>query len=46
MNQGKEPGNKEEGERIKRGSKLDPLREELAFAVFSRLSQTPEREAE
>lgn len=46
MNQGKEPGNKEEGERIKRGSKLDPLREELASAVFSRLSQTPEREAE
>lgn len=46
MNQGKEPGNKEEGEQIKRGSKLDPLREELASAVFSRLSQTPEREGE
>ena len=46
MNQGKEPGNKEEGERINRGSKLDPLREELASAVFSRFSQTPEREAE
>lgn len=46
MNQGKGPGNKEEGERIKRGSRLDPFREELASAAFSRLSQTPEREGE